>query len=63
MYESSFWDRLKKLEQEIALREGLKRGWFTYTELNSLIEKQDIASVVNNIVTFSAVLAATYAAG
>lgn len=63
MYDAAFWDKLNKMEQEIALREGLKRGWFTYTELNSLISKQDVTNLINNFISFSAILAATYATG
>lgn len=63
VYESSFWERLKKLEEEIALRQGMKRGWFTYTELKYLITTNELSAFINNLVSLSAILAATYAAG
>lgn len=45
------------------MQEGLKRGWYTYTELDILFSKQDVSNLINNFISFSAILAATYAAG
>lgn len=61
--EPAFWNRLEQLESDIALREGSKRGWFTYTELKYLSNVYEFTHLVNTLVAVSAVLALTYAVG
>ena len=34
-----FWKKLRSLEAKVALKEGKKRGWFSYTELESLLDQ------------------------
>ncbi|GLV41914.1 uncharacterized protein CBL_00376 [Carabus blaptoides fortunei] len=61
--EHTFWDRFDRLETDVALRQGSKRGWFTYTELKYLINVYEINQVLQTLVAVSAVLAATYTVG
>lgn len=47
----------------LARKEGFSRGWFTYTELNTLIENIDFQKVFQIVSTLFTVLLATYTAG
>jgi len=55
-----FFEKLKSVEHILAKRQGLKRGWLTYTELVQLIPSFSIAK---QLLHASAVLALSYAAG
>lgn len=57
-----FLKRLRLLETTIASREGLKRGWYTYTELQNLLTTIDIQSLVHSLLAFSAILLTAYTA-
>lgn len=61
--ECTFWERLDRLETDLALRQGSQRGWFTYTELKYLINAYEINQLLHTLVAVSAVLAATYTVG
>lgn len=55
-----FFEKLKAVETVVAKRQGLKRGWLTYTELFCLMPTFAIAK---QIFSYSAVLALSYCAG
>lgn len=65
--EPLFWSRLEQLETDLALHEGVQRGWFTYTEIkyfSNVYELQHgILDLLQTVVAVSAVLALTYAVG
>lgn len=65
--EPLFWSRLEQLETDIALREGTKRVWFTYTEIkyfSNVYELQhSMRDLLQTVVAVSAVLALTYTIG
>lgn len=58
-----FWNKLKELEKELAYKEAQKRGWFSYTELNSLLEPAQIMSMISYILNVYTVVVAAYTAG
>ncbi|XP_015598257.1 protein CNPPD1 [Cephus cinctus] len=58
-----FWERLQKLEKDVAYKEARKRGWFSYTELTRLMDSACLATVIHTLVSVSSVCLATYAAG
>lgn len=47
----------------IAKRQGFSRGWYTYTELNSLLQIIDFQSLINSLLAISAILVTAYTAG
>lgn len=51
------------MEQIIAKREGINRGWFTYTELNSILAVIDPYHLYQYIASLTVILLTTYAAG
>lgn len=55
-----FFEKLNSVELVLAKRQGLKRGWLTYTELTKLIPSIEIAK---QIIKLNAILAVSYAAG
>ncbi|XP_058797885.1 protein CNPPD1 [Phymastichus coffea] len=63
VHSQDFWERLQRLERDIAYKEAQKRGWFSYTELNSLLDSIHLTSVVNPVLSISSICMATYAAG
>ncbi|XP_049816823.1 protein CNPPD1 [Schistocerca nitens] len=58
--EQNFWKRLWCLEKQIALQEGKRRGWFSYTDMERLLESVDITALVNAVLTVSAVCITSY---
>lgn len=60
--EETFWTRLRGLERDVALNEGIRRGWFSYADLDCLLEKVDLASLVHSLLTVSAVCLTSYTA-
>lgn len=51
-----FYEKLKTVEKLLAMKEGLSRGWFSYTELELLMPSLEIAKLIFNyttILTFS----------
>ncbi|XP_015110142.1 protein CNPPD1 isoform X2 [Diachasma alloeum] len=63
VHNDQFWDRLRKLEKDVAYKEGKKRGWFSYQELSCLIETIRITAIVQALVSISSVCLAAYTAG
>lgn len=63
MNESMFWKKLKSLETILAEREGTKRGWFTYTELQNLLDYIDAYVLIQKLACLMAILAVAYTAG
>ncbi|XP_034242504.1 protein CNPPD1 [Thrips palmi] len=60
--EETFWTRLRGLERDVALNEGVRRGWFSYADLDCLLEKVDLASLAHSVLTVSAVCLTSYTA-
>lgn len=60
--EEAFWTRLRGLERDVALNEGARRGWFSYADLDCLLEKVDLASLAHSVLTVSAVCLTSYTA-
>ncbi|XP_046618760.1 protein CNPPD1 [Neodiprion virginianus] len=60
---NDFWDRLQRLERDIAYKEGQKRGWFSYTDLNFLMDSTQLMAVIQTVMSVSSICLATYAAG
>ncbi|XP_067621443.1 protein CNPPD1 [Eurosta solidaginis] len=55
----NFFEKLSSIEKQLARREGLRRGWLTYTELMQMLPSFTLAKfILNNI----AVMAVSYAA-
>ncbi|CAH1959493.1 unnamed protein product [Acanthoscelides obtectus] len=61
--ELNFWRKLTDLETQLAEKQGAIRGHFTYTELEHLAGTIEIHKLLNCLVTFSVIMAATYTAG
>lgn len=61
--ELTFWKKLTELETTVASREGLIRGYYTYTELSNLAATIEIYNLFQCIAAVSLILAATYTAG
>lgn len=49
--ENEFHEKLKTVERLLAMKEGLSRGWFTYTELEMLMPTIEIAKRILNYTT------------
>ena len=49
--QNEFYEKLKTVERLLAMKEGLSRGWFTYTELEMLMPTIDIAKRILNYTT------------
>lgn len=49
--QSEFYEKLKTVEKLLAMKEGLSRGWFTYTELEMLMPTIEIAKQILNYTT------------
>lgn len=63
VHNKDFWDRLNKLESDLAYKEGNRRGWFSYTELNCLINAIQLTPVIQAFLSVSSVCLAAYVAG
>jgi hypothetical protein len=48
---NEFYEKLKTVERLLAQKEGLSRGWFTYTELEMLMPSLEIAKQILNYTT------------
>uniref|UniRef100_A0A672G265 Protein CNPPD1 n=1 Tax=Salarias fasciatus TaxID=181472 RepID=A0A672G265_SALFA len=61
---SDFFDILKQLESSIAERQGMKRGWFTYTDLCVLLEQsawtQALTAIYQHFTKVSCMLGLVY---
>lgn len=60
--EQAFWKRLCQMERDIALKEGKRRGWFSYTDLENLLDTVDLAALAQAVLTVSAVCLTSYTA-
>lgn len=58
-----FWEKLQRLEKDVAYREVQKRGWCSYTELNCLLNSVQLIAIAQTLINVSSVCLATYAAG
>ncbi|XP_043467536.1 protein CNPPD1 [Leptopilina heterotoma] len=63
VHNKDFWERLHKLESDLAYKEGNRRGWFSYTELNCLINTVQLFPVIQAFLSVSTVCLAAYVAG
>lgn len=61
--ELAFWQKLNELETTLARKQGCTRGFFTYTELQSLSTIIDVQNIIQCITSVSIILAATYTVG
>jgi hypothetical protein len=53
---NEFYEKLKIVEKILAMKEGLSRGWLTYTEMEQLIPSTEIIKILFNytrIIVFS----------
>jgi hypothetical protein len=41
------------MEKDIALKEGKRRGWFSYTDLETLLDTVDLAALAQAVLTVS----------
>ncbi|RZB39201.1 protein CNPPD1 [Asbolus verrucosus] len=60
--ELTFWEKLKEIETTLAKRQGITRGFFTYTELHNLLTMIEVQNLIQNILAVSLILVASYAA-
>ncbi|GLH12007.1 Uncharacterized protein GBIM_16688 [Gryllus bimaculatus] len=60
--EQAFWNRLQELEKDVALREGKRRGWFSYSDLDHILEMLDLTTVAQTVISVSAVCLTSYTA-
>lgn len=60
MNELTFWKKLNEIETVIARKQGILRGFFTYTELESLLTDLNLQNLVYVVSAVSAILAASY---
>lgn len=49
--QSEFYDKLRTVERLLAMKEGLSRSWYTYTELEMLMPTLDVAKKILNYTT------------
>ncbi|XP_051156875.1 protein CNPPD1 [Leptopilina boulardi] len=63
VHNKDFWDRLHKLESDLAYKEGNRRGWFSYTELHCLMNAVQLLPVIQALLSVSSVCLAAYVAG
>lgn len=63
VHHQDFWERLQKLEKDVAFKEAQKRGWFSYTELTCLMNSKQLIAVAQAVVNVSSICLATYTAG
>ncbi|KAK0174463.1 hypothetical protein PV327_010230 [Microctonus hyperodae] len=58
-----FWNRFHELEKDIAYKEAKKRDWFSYSELNCLMDIERLKDVIQMLINISSICLATYTAG
>ncbi|KAL7293114.1 hypothetical protein TKK_0013267 [Trichogramma kaykai] len=63
VHSQEFWRRLQNLEKDVAFKEAHKRGWFSYTELNTLLNLADVLTMLQTLVNVCSFCIATYTAG
>lgn len=63
MQNQDFWEKLQRLEKDVAYREVQKRGWCSYTELNCLLNSVQLIAIAQTLINVSSICLATYAAG
>jgi hypothetical protein len=56
--QNEFYEKLKTVERLLAMKEGLERGWYTYTEVELLMPTFEIAK---RILTYTSILMFSYA--
>lgn len=49
--QNEFHEKLKTVERLLAMKEGLSRGWYTYTELEMLLPTLEVAKQILNYTT------------
>lgn len=60
--EEDFWTRLQSIEKTLAMREGKRRGWFSYSEISQLMESIEMMSVAQTLIMVSAACVTSYTA-
>jgi hypothetical protein len=58
----TFWRKLGEIERSLAKRQGALRGFFTYTELHTLLATIELQTLIQNILAISTILIASYVA-
>ncbi|XP_044271588.1 protein CNPPD1 [Tribolium madens] len=60
--ELTFWKKLAEIEGALARKQGGKRGFYTYTELETLLTSVELRNLIKNILTVSVILIGAYTA-
>lgn len=60
--EEDFWTQLQSMEKTLAMREGKRRGWFSYSEISQLMESIEMMSVAQTLIMVSAACVTSYTA-
>ncbi|XP_032691266.1 protein CNPPD1 [Odontomachus brunneus] len=60
--EETFWERLGQLEKDLAYRQVQKRGWCSYTELNCLMNSDQLIAIANSLVLVCGICLTAYVA-
>lgn len=63
MQQQDFWEKLQRLEKDVAYREVQKRGWCSYTELNCLLNSVQLIAIAQTLINVSSICLATYTVG
>ncbi|KZC09630.1 PREDICTED: protein CNPPD1 [Dufourea novaeangliae] len=63
VHNQDFWERLQRLEKDVAYKEAQKRGWFSYTELSCLMNSMQLLTIAHAMINISSICLATYTAG
>lgn len=63
MGELKFWKKLNEIETTLADKQGKSRGFFTYTELELLLDAFEMYNFIQCVIALSVILAATYTVG
>lgn len=61
--QQDFWEKLQRLEKDVAYREVQKRGWCSYTELNCLLNSVQLIAIAQTLINVSSICLATYTVG
>lgn len=47
--QAEFWNRMHGLHQTVSLRQGTRRGWFTYEEISALLDSLPLSNLFHTI--------------
>ncbi|XP_066586896.1 protein CNPPD1 [Prorops nasuta] len=63
IHDKDFWNKLQDLEKSVAYKEARRRGWFSYTELNCLMNTAQLIALIQTVINASSICLVTYVAG